>query len=471
MLTRIMTGVVLMASLVLAIVVPAPAANLSTQVIVSGLNRAVDLAVPPGDTQRLFVAERRGVIKIIDLTSNTVLATPFLDIDSLVVNFNAAGGDERGLLGFCFHPEYASNGYFYVYYIDNSTAPGDSVVARYQVSDDPNVANPASALILKTIDQPGGSSSTNHKGGALKFGPDGKLYLGLGDGGLQNDTGTGHNAIGNGQFKGTLLGKILRLDVDIPAPYIPSDNPFVSDPNALDEIWMFGLRNPFRFSFDSLTGDMYIGDVGQGTWEEIDFIPAGTGAGRNLGWRCMEGNACFNSPSGTECTCGGANLTMPVHVYSHVSGSTGGFSVTGGIVYRGTQLPGEYGKYFFADYVNGNTWSFTMNGGVATGLANRLATQTTIVTFCADGNGEMYIVTGSQQTTATTAGVVRKIVTTCNTVGDLNADCVRNAADAQILADVLLGVLTNDPAMINRCDVNGDGQQDGLDIQAWINAL
>jgi len=439
------------------------AATLTTQTIVSGLNRAVDLASPPGDTTRLFVAERRGVIKIIDLNTNTVLPTPFLDIDALVVNFVATGGDERGLLGFCFHPEYSANGYFYVNYMDNSTSPGDTVIARYQVSGDPNVANPASATIIKTFDQP----QANHNGGCMKFGPDGKLYIGSGDGGNANDVGTGHNAIGNGQFKGTLLGKILRLDVDIDPPYIPSDNPFVGVAGALGEIWMFGLRNPFRFSFDPLNGDMYIGDVGQNIWEEIDYIPAGTGAGRNLGWRCMEGNACFTSPSGAECTCNGANLTDPVIVYDH---TTGGFSVTGGLVYRGSQIPGEYGKYFYADYISGRLWTFKMDAGVATGNTQRL-TQTTIVSFATDGNGEMYVVTGSQQSASTTAGVVRKIVAACNTTGDINGDCVRNIADAVILVDVLLGVEINDPAMVARSDINNDGDRDGLDIQAWINAL
>lgn len=468
-------GVVAGAAMVIAIGIPARAADITTQAIVTGLNRAVDLAVVPGDTQRLFVAERRGVIKIIDLTTNTVLPTPFLDIDALVVNFVATGGDERGLLGICFHPDYASNGYFYVYYIDNSTSPGDSVIARYQVSADPNVADSSSALIVKTIDQPGGASSTNHKGGCLKFGPDGKLYVGLGDGGLQNDTGTGHNAIGNGQFKGTLLGKILRLDVDIPAPYVPADNPFVADPNALDEIFMFGLRNPFRFSFDDLTGDLYVGDVGQGAREEIDFFPSGTGAGANLGWRCMEGLSCGpTSPSGTECTCGGANLVLPVHTYNHVSGTAGGFSVTGGTVYRGNKIPGEYGKYYFADYVNGNIWTFTMVGGVATGNASRLpaaTTRTTIVSFINGGNGEMYLIRGSQQSASTTAGEIHRIVPVCNTLGDINADCARNSVDAQILVDVLLGVPISDPALVTRSDINGDGQRDGLDIQAWINTL
>ena len=319
-------------------------------------------------------------------------------------------------------------------------------------------------MIIKTFDQP----QTNHNGGGMAFGPDGMLYIGSGDGGGSNDTGSGHNAIGNGQFMGTLLGKVLRLDVDIAAPYIPSDNPFVGVPGALGEIWMFGLRNPFRFSFDPLNGDLYVGDVGQNIWEEIDYIPAGTGAGRNLGWRCMEGNACFTSPSGTECTCNGANLTDPVITYGH--DAAGGFSVTGGLVYRGTRIPGEYGKYYYADYVSGRFWSFTINAGVATGNALRLS-QTTIVAFGTDGNGEVYIVTGSQQTASTTAGTVRKIVPLCNTTGDINADCLRDINDALILVDVLLDVPVSDPALVNRSDINNDGFKDGLDIQAWISAL
>jgi len=448
------------------VAVPAQAAPLTTQTVVSGLNRAVDLAVPPGDTQRLFVAERRGVIKIIDLTTNTVLPTPFLDIDSLVVNFVATGGDERGLLGFCFHPDYASNGYFYVNYMDTSASPGDTIIARYKVSADPNVADPASALILKTINQPQG----NHNGGCMKFGPDGMLYIGTGDGGGDNDDDAGHTALtGNSQDKSNLLGKILRLDVDIAAPYIPADNPFVGVPGAMGEIWMFGLRNPFRFSFDPLTGDMYIGDVGQNAREEIDFIPAGTGAGRNLGWRCMEGliTGPYN-PSGAECTSGGANLTLPVLQY--LRNAAGGFSVTGGIVYRGSKLPGEYGNYFYGDYINPNLWSFKMVGGAATGNAVRISVNTTVA-FCADGNGEMYIVTGSQQSASTTSGIVRKIVPLCNTTGDINADCLRDINDATILVDVLLDVPVADPALVTRSDINGDGFRDGLDIQAWISAL
>ena len=446
---------------------PASAVNLTTVTVASGLNRAVYVCSPPGDTTRLFIVERRGVIKILDLTTNTVLPTPFLDIDASVVNFAAAGGDERGLLGMAFHPEYESNGYFYVNYINTSASPGDTIIARYTRSaGDPNIADPASALILKTIDQP----QQNHNGGCMQFGRDGKLYIGLGDGGNANDTGTGHNAtMGNGQFKGTLLGKLLRLDVDIAAPYIPSDNPFVNEAGALGEIWAFGLRNPWRWSFDRLTDDLYIADVGQNIWEEVNYVPADTGAGRNFGWRCMEGLSCFTSPSGPECTCGGGNLTNPVVVYQHANNN---ISITGGYVYRGTRIPGEYGNYFYGDYVSGRVWSFAISGGVAVGNTQRFSPTVfpTLSSFGEDANGELYMVTGPQQNATTNGGAVLKIVPACDTAGDINADCAKNITDAAILVNALLGLPQPDPALSARSDVNHDGRIDGNDIQAWIAA-
>jgi len=450
-----------------ALVQSASAVNLATVTVASGLNRAVYVCSPPGDASRLFIVERRGVIKILDLTTNTVLPTPFLDIDSLVVNFAASSGDERGLLGMAFHPQYESNGYFYVNYINTSASPGDTIIARYTRSaGDPNVADPASAVILKTIDQP----QINHNGGCMQFGPDEKLYIGQGDGGNANDVGTGHNTtMGNGQYKGTLLGKMLRLDVDIPSPYIPADNPFVNEAGSLGEIWAFGFRNPWRWSFDRLTGDLYIGDVGQNIWEEVDYVPAGTGAGRNFGWRCMEGLSCFTSPSGSECTCGGANLTNPVLVYQHASSN---ICVTGGYVYRGTRIPGENGNYFYGDYNSGRVWSFVISGGAAVGNTQRFGTTTFsgLVSFGEDANGELYMVTGPQQNTITNGGLVLKIVPACDTAGDINADCVKNIADAAILVDALLGVPQADPALTARSDVNHDGRVDGNDIQAWIAA-
>lgn len=433
-------------------------APVTTVSVATGLNRPVYACSPPGDTSRLFIVEKRGVIKILDLGSGTVLPTPFLDIDTLVVN-PTSGQDERGLLGLAFHPNYANNGNLYVNYIDTSSAPGDTVVARYRVQGDPmtsNVANPASALILLTVDQP----ESNHNGGCMQFGPDGMLYIGLGDGGGFNDQ---HGTIGNGQNTSTLLGKLLRLNVDIPSPYVPADNPFVGAGPPLDEIWALGLRNPWRFSFDALTDDFYLADVGQNTWEEVNYIPAGSGGGQNYGWRCMEGNACFISPSGPDCVCNGQNLTYPIHVYNH---SNSRCSITGGYVYRGSVIPGENGNYFYGDFCTGEIWSFRVVNGAATGNTLRL-THSALTSFGQGGDGELYVVTG----TSTAGGVVRRIVPLHNNPADINADGSIDQADADLLTQALLGVDLGDPALMNRADVNGDGTHDGEDIQAWLDAM
>lgn len=433
-------------------------APVTTVTVASGLNRPVYVCAPPGDTSRLFIVEKRGVIKILDLTTGTVLATPFLDIDALVVN-PTSGQDERGLLGLAFHPDYTNNGNFYVNYIDTSSSPGDTVVARYRVMGDPatsNVANPASALILLTVDQP----ESNHNGGCMQFGSDGMLYIGLGDGGGANDQ---HGTIGNGQNTSTLLGKLLRLNVDIPSPYVPADNPFVGAGPPLDEIWALGLRNPWRFSFDSLTDDLYLADVGQNIWEEVNYIPAGAGGGQNYGWRCMEGNACFISPSGPDCVCNGQNLTYPIHVYNH---SNNRCSITGGYVYRGAVIPGEYGNYFYGDFCTGEIWSFRVVNGAATGNSLRL-THAALTSFGEGGDGELYVVTGI----TTSNGVVRRIVPLHNHPADINADGSIDQADADLLTQALLGFDLGDPALMNRSDVNSDGEHDGLDIQAWLDAM
>jgi glucose/arabinose dehydrogenase len=297
---------------------------------------ATDLDMPIGiynagdSSNRLFIIEQKGKIRI--LKDGLLLTTPFLDITDRV----GSNGSERGLLGFAFHPKYAQNGNFYVNYTDKA---GNTVIARYSVSkDDPNQADHNSENRLLHIQQP----FPNHNGGEVVFGPDGFLYLGLGDG------GSGGDPYENGQSLNTLLGKILRIDVDQGQPYaIPSDNPFASG-GGKPEIWAYGLRNPWRFSFDRQTGDLYIGDVGQDQWEEIDFLPAGTPGGTNFAWNYFEGLHPYSGqtpPSGTV-------IVDPVAEYSHDLGC----SVTGGFVYRGQALPEWQGIYLYGDYCSGLVW-------------------------------------------------------------------------------------------------------------------
>jgi glucose/arabinose dehydrogenase len=385
------------------------AGALSTQRVASGLNRPIQVTAPAGDS-RLFIVEQRGVIKI--LKFGAVLSTPFLDIDSKIPN--TAGNDERGLLGLAFHPDYANNGYFFVNYINLSN---DTVVERYKVSDaNPDVADPSSDKLIITVDQP----FSNHNGGDLQFGPnDGYLYIGLGDGGASDDPGD------RGQCLNTLLGKMLRIDIDVPmdaTPYeIPPDNPWVDgDPGTRDEIWARGLRNPWRYSFDSLTGDLYIGDVGQDDLEEIDFQPADSPGGENYGWRIMEGTDCFGNSNCDDppLTCNDPNLTLPIHEYPHAVG----FSVTGGFVYRGSVIPDIQGVYFFADFGTAKIWSFRYDGENLTEFTDRTAelapggglSISSISSFGEDGFGELYIVDRD----GTTNGEVFKILPDASDVED-----------------------------------------------------
>ena len=339
--------------------------------------------------ERLFVLEKSGIIKVIQ-PNGTVNSTPFLDITSFV-SYNGQTNSERGLLGLAFHPDYKTNGYFYVNYTRKApTNDGATVVNRYQVSTtDSNIANVNSASILLTVPQP----FSNHNGGCMHFGKDGYLYIGLGDGGSANDPQN------NGQNKQSLLGKMLRIDVNNGTPYgIPADNPFVNDANALDEIWAYGLRNPWRFSFDKITGDMWMGDVGQDAWEEINFQAANSIGGENYGWKCLEGNAVFS-------TCNGVTgLTNPVYVYNH--SNAGGYSVTGGYVYRSAKHKGAWGYYFFADAVTQHLWatdsafntSKVLNG--TAGASN--------VSFGEDVYGNMYLVRHA-------GGNIQKLVETGST--------------------------------------------------------
>jgi glucose/arabinose dehydrogenase len=323
------------------------------------------LVTHAGDgTGRLFVVEQIGRIRV--LTDGRVQAEPFLDIASLVT----AGG-EQGLLGLAFHPEFESNGRFFVNYTDGS---GDTVVAEYRAPGGADRADPGSARVVLRIDQP----YSNHNGGDVVFGPDGFLYIGMGDG------GSGGDPHGNGQRLDTLLGKMLRIDVDRGRPYgIPEDNPFVGRPGARREIWANGLRNPWRFSFDRETGDLWLGDVGQGDLEEIDRARAGGSGGQNYGWNVMEGTECFSPPDG----CDGEGLVRPVAVYP-----TGlGCAVVGGYVYRGSRFPALRGGYFFADFCAGVVFALDPAGDVSQEPVILLQTDHAISSFGEDEAGELYV--------------------------------------------------------------------------------
>ena len=318
---------------------------------------------------RLFISLQRGQIMIYDGTS--LLPTPFLDIQSLV-----SCCDERGLLSVAFHPDYPTNGFFYVYYTRLGPTY-DVTIARYHVSStDPNRADPNSAQILLKIDH---HNFGNHNGGQLQFGPDGYLYAGTGDG------GSGGDPLGNGQNLNTLLGKLLRIDVDSASPYaIPASNPFANRTDSTrKEIWAYGLRNPWRFSFDRDTGDLWIADVGQDAWEEIDFQPAGDIGGENYGWNRTEGKHCY--PSGSQCNL--SLYTMPILEYDH---SAQKCSLTGGYRYRGARYPRLSGLYVYGDYCTG-TISAAMFQGSTWTTKPLINTSFPISTFGEDLGGELYV--------------------------------------------------------------------------------
>lgn len=351
-----------------------PSTPMTSIRVADNLSSPLGIAAPKGDS-RLFIVEQGGYIRI--LSGGSVLVTPYLDIDALT-----NGGGERGLLGLAFDPNFQANARFYVNYTNTS---GNTVIAQYTATGGnpiSNTADPTSAVILKTITQ----DFANHNGGCLQFGPDGMLYVGMGDGGSGNDPNN------RAQSSGSLLGKMLRLDVNNGPTYVPADNPYVGAGNPLDEIWAFGLRNPWRFSFDRLKGDMYIGDVGQDANEEIDFEPAGLSVGRNFGWRCMEGTACTGL---SGCTCNGPTLTLPI---LNVPQSTGACAITGGYVYRGCAMPDRQGLYFYSD-VCGNfisTFRYSQVGGLTehvdrtVELAPDFGSISSIVSFGEDGFGELY---------------------------------------------------------------------------------
>ncbi len=371
-----------------------------SEIIVSGLSRPVFATSPTGDFERLFIAEQRGSagtanradIRIMDLNTQLMRPKPFLTISPVRTS------SEEGLLGLAFHPNYSNNGYFFTYHTNTS---GDNVVTRWQVSStNPDSANPASASIVLTLSHP---VETNHNGGWIGFGPDGFLYIAVGDGGSGGDPNN------NGQTLTTLLGKMLRIDVDSGSPYgIPPSNPFVGGPQR-EEIYYWGLRNPWRNSFDRLTGNLFIADVGQSQYEEINWRPANDTGNVNFGWRLREGAHCYNP----AVNCDPLGITTdPIHEYTHSFGC----SVTGGYSYSGCAIPDLQGTYFFGDYCDGTVWSFRYDGVSKTDFQDRTAELelggiSSLFSFGEDNYGEIYLLYQS--------GQIRKIVpdltiTDCN---------------------------------------------------------
>lgn len=364
----------------------AGAPTLGLQLFASPIDRPVAITHAGDGSGRVFIVEQTGSIRIVD-AGGTLLETPFLDLDA-----QSACCGEQGVLGLAFHPDYAINGTFYVHYSDNS---GDTVVSRFEVTADPNIADTASELELLTVAQP----FSNHNGGQIAFGPDGYLYISLGDGGSAGDPGD------RAQNLGLLLGKMLRIDVDNPqAPNnygIPGDNPFVGVAGASEEIWAYGLRNAWRFSFDRSTGDIFIADVGQNTWEEINLQPASSTGGENWGWRCYEGNAEYNTNG-----CGAAGeYDFPILVYQH---SGGNCSINGGYRYRGPNYPNLRGTYLFGDYCTGKIWGAVDGGGTWT-AGELYDLGSSFATFGEDQYGELLVATYSS------SGSVYRIVDTSTT--------------------------------------------------------
>jgi glucose/arabinose dehydrogenase len=376
--------------------------SLNLNLIEDGFIKPVHVTHAGDGSGRLFVVEQTGRIYI--LLNGDKIVTPFLDIRGRVRSQDS----EEGLFSIAFSPGFGTtNDHFYVYYTNSS---GDNQVSRFRLSSNPSVADPDSERLILLLPHP---TFTNHNGGQLAFGPDGYLYIGTGDGGGGGDT------FGNAQNPASLLGKLLRIDVepgapvlselphkiylplivmsDSPAYSIPPDNPFVGQPGYRPEIWAFGLRNPWRFSFDQLWGDLYIGDVGQGNREEIDFQPASSNGGENYGWNIMEGFECY--PQGSNCNDTG--LTLPIFDYAHNDGC----SVTGGFVYRGSSFPAMQSIYFLGDFCSGKIWGLQPDGG---NWANLMLKDTaySISSFGEDEVGELYVVAYSS-----TNGAVYRVVT------------------------------------------------------------
>lgn len=361
----------------LLLVAPAAAQSITAVKVAEGLGKACWVGMAPMDDTRLFVIHRRKGITIVK--DGNRLPDPFLDLSAEVST------NTQGIMGMAFHPEYADNGKFYVIYTDSNQV---SHVAQYLVSIDPDLADPDSRVqILGPEPQP----AVVHNWNFVEFGPDDKLYIGTGDGVLSSD-----NTSSNSQDLGTIFGKVLRLDIDLPPPYIPPDNPFVGVKGAREEIWFYGVRQPWRMTFDALTGDIFLGDVGSHEREEIDFVPASSGGGANFGWRCLEGSDCNNFQGCLDCD--DPRFVPPIYEYhSHDEGMC---AIIGGYVYRGNAIPDLQGAYFFGDHCTGRIFSFRYDGmtmsdfrewtdALEDGGPDRIDE---LISFGVDNEGELYVI-------------------------------------------------------------------------------
>jgi glucose/arabinose dehydrogenase len=359
--------------------------NLALKEVITGLDQPVHVTHAGDGSGRLFLVEKPGRINIAQ--NGTPLEQPFLDITRRV----KSSGNEQGLFSVAFPPDYRNKGYFYVNYTRESD--GATVIARYQLTEDANVANPDSEEVLLTIAQP----YQNHNGGQIAFGPDGYLYIGMGDG------GSGGDPEERAQAPGDLLGKLLRIDVETGAtPYaIPPTNPYTQTTSYRPEIWALGLRNPWRFSFDRSTGDLYTADVGQLLYEEVNVQPAASPGGENYGWDIMEGLHCYEPSEG----CNQSGLTLPVVEYTHEQGNC---SVTGGFVYRGPGSPRMQGIYFYGDYCTGGIWGLRQNGEI---WENQLLADTVLTRLTSFGEDE----TGNLYATDLNTGSVYRLIDTQST--------------------------------------------------------
>lgn len=431
---------------------------LTRDTIAVDLDQPIFLTTPKGDTNRLFVVELPGSIRIIK--NGVLLPDPFLDITA-----QTCDNPENGLLGLAFHPDYATNGYFYVQYNDNDCNLVVSRFTRSLTSGDSSDAG--SEFTILTIDQP---DFPDHNGGTIAFGPDGMLYIPTGDGRCCGDP------FANAQNTNVLLGKLLRIDVDTGSPYaIPADNPFLGSGSVLNEIVGVGLRNPYRCSFDRLTGDLYLADVGQNLWEEVSFVDSsGLVSARNFGWPTLEGTNCYEPPSGCDAT----GLQLPIHEYEHL----GQCSITGGFVYRGCAITELQGRYIFGDFCTGQIWSLSHNGVSVVDLIEHTdeigSDGLTLTGFGEDANGEMYI--------CTILGAVIRIVPYAPPVAcpdvcscDCNADpagCngAQDVTDVVQVVNVAFRSAASIPDPDGSCpyattDVNCSNSTDVIDVVRMVN--
>ena len=396
------------------------------------------------ETNRLFVIEQSGIIKVFNTDPNVLSAQIFLDLTSIVEQ--DPGYTEEGLLGLAFHPEFKENGYFYVNYTDY--APKRNVIARYNVSNNnPNLADPQSSLILLEVNQP----YSNHNGGQLGFGDDGYLYISFGDGGSAGDPQN------NSQNLQNLLGTIVRIDIDSSEDgknySIPLDNPFLQVPNAMDEIYAYGLRNMWRFSWDPITNLLWGADVGQYEWEEVNIIYSGF----NYGWNIMEGNHCY--PAGSNCNA--ENLEPPIYEYPlYVDGVC---SITGGFVYRGNEIPSLYGKYVYSDWCTGDIWALKYFDDGSVQNEDLISTGLNVTSFGLDPNNELLLCANSK---------IYKIVSDedIGILGDINQDELINVQDIVLIINIILGVEATEYQLWS-ADVNQDNIVDILDVVLIVNLV